>query len=340
MEAALNSLYGRTALGPAPLRLGRAPDNTLVISDQQSSSHHAEVKPGYGGDGYQITDLNSTNGTFVNEQRLSPSMPRPLNSGDVIRIGTTNFTYEVVSGYAPTVAVSPPSYEPTVAVAPPDVFAPSSQPGNFGAPVPPPYSPPPAYEQQSYPQQSGYPQQPPAYQQPGYPQQPPAYPQPGYPQQPGAFAQPGYPQQPGAFAQPIVQPQRRSNAGLIIGIVVILVVLLGGGAGVFAFVQSRPTPQRTLQTYCNDLKSGNYKDMYHLYSKNARGKTTEDEFVQSLTAGLKLLGGIKDCTVGKVVEISSTKAQGTITYTFNDETTKSDDGPLILEDGEWKLDDN
>ncbi|HET8845730.1 MAG TPA: FHA domain-containing protein, partial [Ktedonobacteraceae bacterium] len=149
MEAALNSLYGRTALGPTPLRLGRAPDNTLVINDPQSSSHHAEVAPGYGGEGYQITDLGSTNGTFVNEQRLSPNMPRPLNSGDVIRIGNTNFTYEASGGYAPTVAVSPPSYEPTVAAAPPDVYAPQANYGNFGAPAQPPYTPPPP---QSFPQ--------------------------------------------------------------------------------------------------------------------------------------------------------------------------------------------
>ena len=77
MEAALNSPLGRAALGQIPFRIGRAPDNTLVIIDPQASGHHTEVAPGFDGNNYQVTDLNSTNGTFVNEQRLAPNMPAP-----------------------------------------------------------------------------------------------------------------------------------------------------------------------------------------------------------------------------------------------------------------------
>src|SRR5712664_1187534 len=129
MEAVLNSPFGRMALGATPLKIGRAPDNTLVITDPQSSSHHAEVAPGFGGNGFQVTDLGSTNGTFVNEQRLSPQMPRPLNAGDVIRIGSTQITYEAASAsYQPP--VSTPNYEPTILAAPatPDAYA---KPGAF-----------------------------------------------------------------------------------------------------------------------------------------------------------------------------------------------------------------
>ncbi|SDK11567.1 hypothetical protein SAMN04488074_104283 [Lentzea albidocapillata subsp. violacea] len=89
------------------------------------------------------------------------------------------------------------------------------------------------------PQQPGpYGQQPP--QQPGYGQQP----QPGYGQQPGQYGQqppPGYGQQPGQygqqpFGQPYGQPggfggppPKKSNTGLIIGVVVGVLVLVGGG---------------------------------------------------------------------------------------------------------------
>src|SRR5690242_17902716 len=140
MEATLNSSLGRQMLGQTPLRIGRAPDNTLVINDPQSSSHHAEIAPGFDGNSYQITDLNSTNGTFVNEQRLPPNMPRPLTSGDVIRIGNTNFNYEVSGlGYAPTVAAAPPNYEPTVAAPPQDPY--QQPPSSYGAPPPTPYTP-------------------------------------------------------------------------------------------------------------------------------------------------------------------------------------------------------
>ena len=100
---------GGGAAGTRTIRIG-APDNTLVINDPQSSSRHAEIAPDFNRTGYQITDLGSTNGTFVNEQRLTPNMPRPLNAGDVIRIGSLNFTYEASNsaGYEPTMLASAP----------------------------------------------------------------------------------------------------------------------------------------------------------------------------------------------------------------------------------------
>lgn len=118
----------------------------------------------------------------------------------------------------------------------------------------------------------------------------------------------------------------------------ILLVLVGGGIGAFAFVQSRPSPQHTLQTYCNDLKTGNYHEVYHLYSSKLRSKTTEDEFVKEFAAGIGILGGIKDCTVSNVVQDSSTKAHGSVTYTFSNGKTETETGPMVLEDGDWKLD--
>jgi pSer/pThr/pTyr-binding forkhead associated (FHA) protein len=39
-----------------------------------------------------VEDLNSTNGTYVNGQRLSGG--RPLRPGDVVTIGQTQLTYE------------------------------------------------------------------------------------------------------------------------------------------------------------------------------------------------------------------------------------------------------
>ena len=37
--------------------------------------------------GYSIEDLGSSNGTFINEQRLKPNTPKPLQSGDLLRMG-------------------------------------------------------------------------------------------------------------------------------------------------------------------------------------------------------------------------------------------------------------
>ena len=41
-------------------------------------------------DGYQIIDLDSSNGTWLENQRLVPKQPYPLDSGDRIRIGRLN----------------------------------------------------------------------------------------------------------------------------------------------------------------------------------------------------------------------------------------------------------
>ena len=42
------------------------------------------------GKGYQITDLNSTNGTWVDSHRIKPETPTPLQSGDRIRLARLN----------------------------------------------------------------------------------------------------------------------------------------------------------------------------------------------------------------------------------------------------------
>ncbi len=308
MEAALNSPLGRTVLGQVPLKIGRAPDNTLVISDPQASSHHAEVAPGFGGTSYQITDLNSTNGTFVNEQRLPPNMPHPLSSGDVIRIGTTNFTYEASgAGYIPTVAASAPNYEPTVAAAPPPVQTPYQQPpsayGSYDAPAPPPYTPPP-----------------PVYPQPAYPQ--PAYPQPAYPQ-PGGLGQPGYP------------APRKSHAGLWVGLVILILLILGGG-GFFAYMQLRSTPQKTLAAYCDGWKTSNAQEIYNQFDAAEQAKGTVAD-IQSVLNTLKQAGGVTDCTVSNVQQTDQ-KATGVVTLSAGNGRSASETDTLIQENGTWKID--
>jgi pSer/pThr/pTyr-binding forkhead associated (FHA) protein len=40
-----------------------------------------------------IEDLNSTNYTYVNQQRLTPGQPQPLNDGDEVRFGRVKLVY-------------------------------------------------------------------------------------------------------------------------------------------------------------------------------------------------------------------------------------------------------
>ena len=68
------------------LRIGRAADNEVVVSDLNVSRYHAELRRGR--TGYEIVDLGSHNGTFVNGQRVSAA---PVTEMDIIGIGPATF---------------------------------------------------------------------------------------------------------------------------------------------------------------------------------------------------------------------------------------------------------
>jgi hypothetical protein len=72
----------RLSPSTAPITIGRAPDNTLVIQDPTVSSRHARLF--LQGSQWYVQDLGSTNGTFVNEQRITQY---PIRTGDKIRLG-------------------------------------------------------------------------------------------------------------------------------------------------------------------------------------------------------------------------------------------------------------
>jgi len=44
-----------------------------------------------------IEDLNSTNSTYVNQQRLTPGQPHPLNTGDEIQVGRLKLNFDSTS---------------------------------------------------------------------------------------------------------------------------------------------------------------------------------------------------------------------------------------------------
>jgi ABC-type multidrug transport system ATPase subunit/predicted component of type VI protein secretion system len=68
------------------LRIGRAPDNDIVVSDLSVSRYHAELRRT--ANAYQIVDLDSHNGTFVNGQQVGSA---PLTEGDIVGIGPSTF---------------------------------------------------------------------------------------------------------------------------------------------------------------------------------------------------------------------------------------------------------
>lgn len=71
------------------MRIGRALENELVVSDLQVSRHHAEFRST--GGRFEIHDLGSHNGTYVNGQPLPKSGTAQLGPNDIVGVGHSTF---------------------------------------------------------------------------------------------------------------------------------------------------------------------------------------------------------------------------------------------------------
>ena len=73
--------------GLRTIRIGRGLDNELVVSDLSVSRHHAELRQLADG-GYEIVDLDSHNGTYVNGQPVNRVL---LGPNDIVGVGHSTF---------------------------------------------------------------------------------------------------------------------------------------------------------------------------------------------------------------------------------------------------------
>jgi hypothetical protein len=78
------------SLGEKALTIGRDAEAGIQILDRSASRFHAEIFPV--GGMYFVRDLDSKNGTYVNDERLGDE--ELLREGDVIKIGTTELVFE------------------------------------------------------------------------------------------------------------------------------------------------------------------------------------------------------------------------------------------------------
>jgi len=75
------------------LKFGRIATNSIVIGDKAVSSEHAVISLLKGENGevqYVLNDLGSTNGTYVNEQKIDKQL---LHHNDVVRVGWNSFSF-------------------------------------------------------------------------------------------------------------------------------------------------------------------------------------------------------------------------------------------------------
>lgn len=77
-------------LEKAVVAIGSVPGNDIVISDPSVSRKHVGIRKADGG--YEIADLGSTNGVFVNGDRVPK---KRLALGDVIRVGNIEMIFRL-----------------------------------------------------------------------------------------------------------------------------------------------------------------------------------------------------------------------------------------------------
>jgi hypothetical protein len=204
------------------ISIGRDISNDVVISDSEISRKHARLILQSGG--YVLEDLGSTNGTFVNGQRLMG--PHLLRPGELIMLGeNVSLTYE-------------PGFDQDATM----VSSPGPRPGTaevFSQPPPRPYEPPRQYE----PPQPVYTQEP--VQQPRsvapQPVSPPAY----------SGQIPQGPPEPYYEPEPPAEPRRnRTWIYASCGCLLVLACLLAAGAYAFDTLNLYCTPPFNLLFSC------------------------------------------------------------------------------------------
>lgn len=89
--------------GGQQLSVGRAAQNDLAIDDHSVSKIHASLVVGADG-GLMVADTGSTNGTFINGERISYGKAYPVAEGNIVKFGLVDVVFEyVVKPAAPPV---------------------------------------------------------------------------------------------------------------------------------------------------------------------------------------------------------------------------------------------
>ncbi|MES0339733.1 MAG: FHA domain-containing protein [Anaerolineales bacterium] len=104
--------------------IGRDVTNDVVVGDAEISRQHSRITRTPGG--YVLEDLGSTNGTFVNGERLVA--PRVMNPGDLVALGeTVSLTFDATSPEAAATVAQPAATAEPAKKAPQAAAQPAAQ---------------------------------------------------------------------------------------------------------------------------------------------------------------------------------------------------------------------
>jgi hypothetical protein len=95
----------RLPVRAAVARIGQAASNDIVLDDDTVSTTHARIE--YAAGEWQLVDLESRNGTFVDGKRLQPNVPFPLVDGADVTFGAVKLVFGMAPGAAPEPAAAP-----------------------------------------------------------------------------------------------------------------------------------------------------------------------------------------------------------------------------------------
>jgi parallel beta-helix repeat protein len=101
---------GREFQVQGTMRIGRTAENEIALDDSQISRHHAAISRE--ADGFSLEDLGSTNGTFLNEQRIVER--HHLKDGDRIRVGNTTLAFHWMPTPTPMPVPPDDAGQPTI----------------------------------------------------------------------------------------------------------------------------------------------------------------------------------------------------------------------------------
>lgn len=95
VQLADSVIANKFPLSDKTISIGRSSDNEVQIDDRAVSGHHAWIEAVKDEENeelirYRLIDLNSTNGSFLNEKKVSEEW---LRHNDMIRIGWVNFKF-------------------------------------------------------------------------------------------------------------------------------------------------------------------------------------------------------------------------------------------------------
>ncbi|MFM7182110.1 MAG: FHA domain-containing protein [Verrucomicrobiales bacterium] len=123
------------------IRIGRAPDNTVVLEDGSLSAHHAVLHQR--DNGFELVDLGSTNGIEVDGRRV---LTHSLRHGDTVKIGSVLLRFDwpdqpeqtaTVTEPAPPPAEEVPDSEKAPSASKPDAEEPAPRPRRATPPAEP-----------------------------------------------------------------------------------------------------------------------------------------------------------------------------------------------------------